>query len=110
MGDVRAVMKKVIETKPFYMPVEVEVRDFVELETALEFDPDIIMLDNMNNDEVAHAIEMVKKKKSRARIEVSGGISRDRLQSLRETGVSHVSAGALTTRAVNVDISMRIVG
>lgn len=106
--DIPAVMRKVQAEKPFYMPVEVEVRDFAELEAVLPFDPEVIMLDNMNNQEIQRALTIVKKSGSRAKLEISGGITAERLPSLAAIGVRNVSVGALTTRAINMDISMRI--
>jgi nicotinate-nucleotide pyrophosphorylase (carboxylating) len=46
--------------------------------------------------------------KGRALVEVSGGVTRDRLASLAASGVDIVSVGALTHSAVAVDISMTI--
>lgn len=107
-GNIRTVLARIRDEKPFYMPVEVEVRDFAELEAALEFDPEVVMLDNMSNEEISRALEMVEKAGSRSRIEISGGITVERLPSLAAIGVRHVSIGGLTTRATNVDISMRV--
>jgi nicotinate-nucleotide pyrophosphorylase len=45
---------------------------------------------------------------SRPLVEVSGGVTKERLALLCKLGVDAVSMGALTTQAPNVDISMRI--
>jgi nicotinate-nucleotide pyrophosphorylase (carboxylating) len=90
------------------MSWEVEVRNLEELRIALEFSPDIIMLDNFTDDLIRQGVEIAKGSSPRPLIEVSGGITKERLAALATLGVDAVSLGALTTRARNVDISMRI--
>jgi nicotinate-nucleotide pyrophosphorylase (carboxylating) len=41
-------------------------------------------------------------------VEVSGGVTLDRIAELRETGADYVSVGALTHSAPAVDISFEI--
>ena len=50
--------------------------------------------------------EAVKLVNRRARIEVSGSITLERLDELANTGIDYVSVGALTHSARAVDISM----
>ena len=42
-------------------------------------------------------------------MEVSGGVEKDRLRELADTGINIISAGSLTHSAPAVDISMKIV-
>jgi nicotinate-nucleotide pyrophosphorylase (carboxylating) len=91
------------------MPWEVEVRTLEELAIALEFKPTIIMLDNFSDDAVVQAMKLAGAVGDRPMIEVSGGITAQRLASIHKAGADAVSVGALTTRAPNVDISMRII-
>lgn len=111
-GGMRGALADIVKNKPVYMPWEIEVRDLSELEVALEFQPTIVMLDNFSDDLVRDAVALVKQLCSatsyRPLIEVSGGVTPDRLSALRSLGVDAASAGALTTQAPNVDISMRI--
>jgi nicotinate-nucleotide pyrophosphorylase (carboxylating) len=107
-GDLKAVMREVAARKPFYMLVEVEVRSCAELEQALKLGADIVMLDNMNDEELRRAAALAKSIAPDVPVEVSGGVTIERLRELSALGVSCVSVGALTTHAVNVDISMRI--
>ena len=44
----------------------------------------------------------------RALLEVSGGISLDRVRAIAQTGVDFISVGALTKHVRAVDLSMRI--
>jgi nicotinate-nucleotide pyrophosphorylase (carboxylating) len=104
----RATLERVQADKPIYMPWEVEVRDLEELEIALSFAPSIIMLDNFSDERVAEAMALVRTVDNPPMIEVSGGVGIDRLERLAELGIDAVSVGALTTKANNVDIAMRI--
>ena len=66
------------------------------------------MLDNFNDDALKDAVALVKTAAHQPMIEVSGGVSKERLAKIQAAGVDAASVGALTTRAPNVDISMRI--
>jgi nicotinate-nucleotide pyrophosphorylase (carboxylating) len=107
-GSVLETLKRVFARKPLYTPVEIEVRDQAELKHALAFPIQAILLDNMNNDEVAQCVGIIRAVSSSIVIEASGGITPERLLALESMGVDAVSMGALTTKATNVDISMRI--
>jgi nicotinate-nucleotide pyrophosphorylase (carboxylating) len=106
--EIEATLKRVEADKPLYMPWEVEVRDLAELKVALSFNPTIIMLDNFSDENVADAMKLVRTMDSPPMIEVSGGITMERLEKLATLGVDAVSVGGLTTRARNVDIAMRM--
>jgi nicotinate-nucleotide pyrophosphorylase (carboxylating) len=45
----------------------------------------------------------------RCRLEASGGITRDRLRVIAETGVDDISVGGLTKHVEAIDLSMRLV-
>ncbi|MEY4700815.1 MAG: hypothetical protein RL326_1002 [Pseudomonadota bacterium] len=107
-GGIRATLESVVKGKPLYMPWEVEVRDLEELSIALEFKPTIVMLDNFSDDLLTQAVKMVRERPDAPMVEVSGGVTRDRLRVICASGADAVSVGALTTQAPNADISMRI--
>ncbi len=85
--------------------IEVEVSNLEEVGQALDAGVDIIMLDNMETRQIRKAIQMID---SRALVEVSGGVGKDRLRELADIGVDVISAGSLTHSAPAVDISMKI--
>ena len=85
--------------------VEVEAASLDEVEAALAAGADIIMLDNMDLEQIRKAVTLIDR---RALVEVSGGVTRQRLNALAQTGVDLISIGALTHSAVAVDLSMRI--
>jgi nicotinate-nucleotide pyrophosphorylase (carboxylating) len=106
---IRGALADIVAKKPLYMPWEVEVRNLDELTIALTFNPTIVMLDNFSDDLLKDAVAVVKRVPRPPMIEVSGGVSKDRLDKIHAAGVDAASVGALTTRAPNVDISMRII-
>lgn len=87
------------------VPVEVEVESFAELEQALAAGVDIIMLDEFADSDLAKAVALTA---GRAKLEVSGSVSPERLKTIAAAGVDYVSAGALTKHVRAVDLSMRV--
>jgi nicotinate-nucleotide pyrophosphorylase (carboxylating) len=87
------------------LKVEVEVESLVEVDEALDAGADIILADNMTLDDIR---ETVRRARDRAKVEVSGGVSLERIPELALTGADFVSVGALTHSAPAVDISLEI--
>lgn len=85
--------------------IEVEVKTIEEVEEALNNNVDIIMLDNMDINIMKQAI---KKINGKAKIEISGGVSYERLGEISKIGADFISIGALTHSAAAIDISMNI--
>jgi nicotinate-nucleotide pyrophosphorylase (carboxylating) len=85
--------------------IEVEVKNFAELETALSLKVDRIMLDNMEVEELRDAVERVA---GRIPLEASGNVTLDSVRHIAETGVDFISSGALTHSARPLDISLRL--
>lgn len=86
--------------------VEVEVETFSELREALAVGVDRIMLDEFELEELAQAVAETD---GRTALEVSGGVSLDRVRAIAETGVDYISIGALTKHVRAIDLSMRVV-
>jgi nicotinate-nucleotide pyrophosphorylase (carboxylating) len=107
-GDIQATLRPIFKARPRYMPVEVEVRDINELKATLKFPVDVVMLDNFSDLKIVPALALVNSKTKRPLVEVSGGITESRLTQLQKLGVDCVSMGALTTKATNCDISLRL--
>ncbi|MFZ5842619.1 MAG: carboxylating nicotinate-nucleotide diphosphorylase [Pseudomonadota bacterium] len=87
------------------VPVEVEVETFAELEQALTAGADIIMLDEFADSALSKAVQLTA---GRAKLEVSGSVSADRLKVIAAAGIDYVSAGALTKHVRALDLSMRV--
>ena len=64
-----------------------------------------IMLDNMTNDEMSKAVQLIGK---RMEVEASGGITLNTIKGVAETGVDFISVGALTHSYKSLDLSLII--
>jgi nicotinate-nucleotide pyrophosphorylase (carboxylating) len=107
-AGIRGALTDAAAKRPLSLPWEVEVRSLEELKIAIEFAPTIIMLDNFSDTLLPEAVKLVRAAPGRILVEVSGGVSKTRLEVIKGAGVDAVSVGALTTQAPNVDISMRV--
>jgi len=85
------------------LPVEVECQTLEEVREALAAGAPRILLDNMTNDELRAAVELVA---GRAELEASGGVSLETVRAIAETGVDFISVGALTHSAPALDVSL----
>lgn len=104
-GGIRAAIERARRFAPHTSRLEIEVESLAALEEALDAGADIVMLDNFAG---ADIIEAVKRARSRALVEVSGGVTLDRIAELSQSGVDVISVGALTHSAPAADISLDI--
>ena len=89
------------------MKIEVEITRLEQLPTAIEGGADVVLLDNMDDGQVAEAVRLAA---GQVQLEVSGNVTLERLPRLAQLGVDFVSMGALTHSARAVDLSLEIVG
>lgn len=87
------------------MIIEVEVRTLDELDAALDAGATRVLADNMD---AAMLAEAVRRAKGKAQVEVSGGVTLDRIPEIAASGADFVSIGALTHSASAVDLSFKI--
>ena len=87
------------------MPIEVEAQSLADVDAAIAAGVDVILLDNLSTAEIRDAIARIA---GRAKVEVSGGVTLDRVPELAETGADYVSVGALTHSAPAADLSLEI--
>lgn len=87
------------------MPLEIEAQSLDQVDAAVAAGADIVLLDNLPTDQV---IEAVRRIGGRAKIEISGGVTLERIPELAATGADFVSVGALTHSAPAVDLSLEI--
>jgi len=85
--------------------IEVEVKNLDEVAEALTAGADMLLLDNMNDAQLAEAVRLVA---GRVPTEASGNMNVARLQAVAAAGVDYVSMGALTHSAPAADISLAI--
>jgi len=106
-GITQAVGKVVryLDSKQKQLKIEVEVRDFNELEEAMLIDKiDRIMLDNFSVEDTYKAVELVN---SKFELESSGGINLETINAYAKTGVDYISVGALTHQIFSMDLSLK---
>lgn len=106
-GGIEQAVKKAKQLNPG-KTVEVEVENLDEFEQALTAEADIIMLDNFSLADIESAVATNNKAEHKAKLEVSGNITDERLAELAATGVDFISSGALTKNIQAIDLSMRI--
>lgn len=87
------------------LTVEIEAQSLDQVDEALDAGADLILADNLSLD---HTRETVRRARGRAKVEISGGVTLERLPELAETGADYVSVGALTHSAPAADISFEI--
>ncbi|MEG0979128.1 MAG: carboxylating nicotinate-nucleotide diphosphorylase [Oscillospiraceae bacterium] len=104
-GGIENAVKTVRAKLGHTVKIEVETRNLDEVQQALNAGVEIIMLDNMDNDTMKKAVELVN---SKAKLEASGGITLDTISEVAKTGVDIISIGALTHSVQAFDISMKI--
>lgn len=109
-GGIGEALKKTyayLTAKKMTIPVEIEVRDFAELEKVLEFGKvDRIMLDNFTPEQVRKAVQKIDGKHE---TEASGGITLKTIKAYAETGVDFISVGDLTHSVKSLDISLKAI-
>ena len=87
------------------LKIEIEVRNFDELEEAMQVGGiDRIMLDNFN---IENTKEAVRRIAGRFETESSGGITFTTLRAYAECGVDYISVGALTHSVKSLDMSLK---
>lgn len=102
-GGVRLAIEQVRAELSHLHGLEVEVDDLDQLREALDAGVTVVLLDNMSLDLVRDAVALVA---GRAVVEVSGGVTLERVRPLAEAGADVISVGALTTRAPWIDLSL----
>lgn len=103
-GGVREAVKRMKDADP-EMPIEVEAQSLEQIDEALEAGADIILFDNLPVDAVREGVRRVG---GRAKIELSGGVTLERIPELAKTGATYVSVGALTHSAPAADLSFEL--
>lgn len=103
-GGVTPVLQAAREVAARASFIEIEVETLPQLEEALAAGAKMVLLDNMD---VPTLREAVRINAGRAILEISGGVTLERLRELAETGVDRISIGTLTKDVKATDYSMR---
>lgn len=105
-GSIALAAAKARELHPA-APLICEVESLEELAQAIETGVDRVLIDDFSLDDMRRAVALSG---GRVPLEVSGGVSLERVGEIAATGVDFVSVGALTKHVRAVDLSMRILG
>lgn len=106
------ITKAVEQTKAYLainkldLKIEVETRNLEEVKEALAANVDFIMLDNFDLATMKEAVQLIAGK---VKTEASGGITKDSVKSIAETGVDFISSGAIIHSAPNFDLSLKAI-
>jgi nicotinate-nucleotide pyrophosphorylase (carboxylating) len=100
-GSIKEAVKRVRSYSN--VPVEVEVKNMIELKEALDEKIDRILLDNWDIDSTRKAVLYVNKS---IPLESSGNMDLERVAEYAKTGVDFISIGALTHSYKSLDISL----
>jgi nicotinate-nucleotide pyrophosphorylase (carboxylating) len=103
-GGVKAAIDRARAHRPG-MPIEIEAATLHDVDLALAEGVEMILLDNMSTADIRIAVARAT---GRAKTEISGGVTLERLPELAATGADFVSVGALTHSAPAIDISFEI--
>ena len=102
-GGVAASIKALRGRLGPMVKMEIEVDTFAQLEEALAAGAEAILLDNMAPDLMKRAVAVTN---GRATLEASGGVTRERVRAIAESGVDFISSGALTHSARALDLGL----
>ena len=104
-GSITQAVENVRGSIHHLLKIEVETTNIDEVKEALAAKADVIMLDNMDTEMMTEAIEIIG---DRAKIEISGGVTLERINELSKLGADFISVGALTHSAVAKDINLTL--
>jgi len=106
VGSVAEAVRRARANAPRLVKIEVEVTNLKELEEAIAAGAQICLLDNMSDAEIRKAVELARR---RVELEVSGGITLERLPKIALLAVDYVSMGAITHSAPSMDLSLELI-
>jgi len=117
-GGLPTVLTRALEHRRRGQRIQVEVRTLPDLDQALAYGAEAILLNNMTADQVRQSVQRIRDKTHGANAqdrpeqwiptEASGGIVLSNIRTYAETGVDFISVGALTHSACAANISMTI--
>lgn len=104
-GGVKAAMQAALALNAG-VTIQIEVEDLQQLQDALAAGAQSVLLDNFSLQMMRDAVALTN---ARAVLEASGGVNRDSVRAIAETGVDRISIGGLTKDVRATDYSLRII-
>ena len=102
-GDIRTAVTRARESVGPAVKIVVEVESLDQVREVLETDADRVLLDNLTPAMLSEAVEMTG---GRMETEASGGVTRETVRAIAETGVGFISVGWITHSAPQLDIAL----
>lgn len=103
-GGVKKAIEMAKDYAPFVRKIEVEVENLEMVKEAVEAGAHIIMLDNMSHDVMQEALNIID---GRAEVEISGNVTKENIEKIKDLKVDYISSGALTHSAPILDVSLK---
>ncbi|AFZ15475.1 nicotinate-nucleotide pyrophosphorylase (carboxylating) [Crinalium epipsammum PCC 9333] len=107
-GGIEKAITRIRSQMPYPLTIEVETETLAQVKEALQYGADIIMLDNMPVEMMRQAVEIIRDRNNRIKIEASGNITLETIRAVAETGVDYISSSAPITRSTWLDLSMNL--
>lgn len=102
-GNIGTAVEKAKIAAGHLVKIELEVDSLAQLEEALRFPVDVVLLDNMNPAQLREAVALAK---GRVVLEASGGVNLATVREIAETGIDLISVGGLTHSSPVLDIGL----
>lgn len=103
-GGVQKAIEMAKNYAPFVRKIEVEVENLEMVREAVDAGAHIIMLDNMSHDQMQEALDIID---GRAEVEISGNVTKENIEKIKDLNVNYISSGALTHSAPILDVSLK---
>jgi nicotinate-nucleotide pyrophosphorylase (carboxylating) len=108
-GGVALAIERAREFAGHLVKVEVEVDTLKQFEEALGARPDVVLLDNMTNAQLAEAVATNKEDNGgTVKLEASGNVNIKTIKAIAETGVDYISTSKITMAAPTLDVGLDI--
>ena len=106
-GGISKAIESIRTNIPHTLKIEVEIKDFNQLDEAITSRADIIMLDNMDTNQMERAVKIIREKRGNScSVEASGNINLENLEEICKTGIDIISVGLITHSAPAINFSM----
>jgi nicotinate-nucleotide pyrophosphorylase (carboxylating) len=102
-GGVGPALRRAKAAAGHLIKIEIEVDTLAQLDEALPFGPDVVLLDNFSLNDLKTAVARAKGKTV---LEASGGVTLESVRAIALTGVDVISSGALTHSAPSLDVGL----
>jgi nicotinate-nucleotide pyrophosphorylase (carboxylating) len=104
LGSIAACVAQARRQHPQLL-LQVEVEDLVQLQSALDAEVPLILLDNFTVSQLRDAVRL---NQGRAALEASGGVDLAQVRQIAETGVDRIAIGCITKDIQAIDLSLQV--